>query len=120
MVMKLIVGIDLGESGNHTAIAAVERIRLDTTKVRQKWRYVIRFLEAWGMNDAKFTYRGSVVSLWHSQQATGPFRAPGSPGAYYGPPERDWGYDPLFNTSLPPGARAFSVITITKARWSRN
>jgi hypothetical protein len=81
---------------------------------------VIRFLEAWGMNDAKFTYRGSVVALWHSQQATGPFREPGSSNPYYGPPERDWGFDPLLATSQPPGARAFSAITITKARWSRN
>jgi hypothetical protein len=43
--MKLFVGIDLGESGNHTAIAAVERVRLEVPKIRQKFRYVVRFLE---------------------------------------------------------------------------
>jgi hypothetical protein len=43
--MKLFVGIDLGEAGNHTAIAAAERVRLEVPKVRQKFRYVVRFLE---------------------------------------------------------------------------
>ncbi len=43
--MKLFVGIDLGEAGNHTAIAAVERAKLDKPIVRQKYRYVVRFLE---------------------------------------------------------------------------
>lgn len=43
--MKLYVGIDLGEAGNHTAIAAVERVKLETPIVRQRFRYVVRFLE---------------------------------------------------------------------------
>ena len=79
---------------------------------------VIRFLEAWGTNDAKFTYRGSVVSLWHSQQVTAPFREPGSLGAYYGPPERDWGYDTLFNTKLPPGT-PMATLPLVRGRWSQ-
>lgn len=43
--MQFFNGIDLGESGNHTAHAAVERVRLPVPKIRQKFRYVIRFLE---------------------------------------------------------------------------
>ncbi len=75
---------------------------------------LIRFLEDW--SGKTFYYRGSIVALWHSQQATKDFL----PSDYRNPPIRDWGYDPLLATSQPPGARAFSVITITKARWSRN
>ncbi len=48
--MKLFVGIDLGEAGNHTAIAAVERAKLDKPIVRQKYRYVVRFLEEYNIN----------------------------------------------------------------------
>lgn len=43
--MKLFVGIDLGESGNHTAIAALERQRLDKPIVKQKYRYIVRLLD---------------------------------------------------------------------------
>ena len=39
------VGIDLGEAGNHTAVAALDRVRLDKPLYRQKYRYVVRLLE---------------------------------------------------------------------------
>jgi hypothetical protein len=62
----------------------------------------IRFLEDW--NGQTFTYQGSIVNLWHSLQATGPWRCCGSGGGqYYTPPTRAWSYDTLFNTSPPPG-----------------
>jgi len=71
---------------------------------------VIRFLEDW--NNVNFNYKGSVVALWHSQQATTPWRASG----YYRPPIRNWGYDTLFDTDQPPGAPIGTIIT--RGQWS--
>jgi hypothetical protein len=49
----------------------------------------IRFLEDW--NGRKFTYRGSIVDLWHSQQVTGFWRCCGTGGTnYYTAPSRIW------------------------------
>ncbi|MFQ5847627.1 MAG: PilX N-terminal domain-containing pilus assembly protein, partial [Candidatus Methylomirabilales bacterium] len=63
---------------------------------------VIRFLENW--NGKTFTYNGSIIALWHSLQATGNWRCCGNAGDnYYRPPNRNWAYDPLFNTNLAPG-----------------
>lgn len=45
-----------------------------------------RFLENWSSKD--FTWRGSMVNLWYSTQATGLWG-----GSYYSPPNRDWAYD---------------------------
>jgi hypothetical protein len=45
-----------------------------------------RFLEVW--TGTKFTWRGSMVNLWESRQATGTWG-----GSYYSPPIRDWAYD---------------------------
>ena len=71
---------------------------------------VIRFLEDW--NNVNFNYKGSVVALWHSQQATTPWRSSG----YYRPPIRNWGYDTLFDTNPPPGTPM--GIIITRGQWS--
>ena len=73
---------------------------------------VIRFLENW--SGKNFTYSGSLVSLWHSQEATGRWI---SPGTYYNPPVRTWSYDTLFNTTPPPGT-PYGVI-MAKGRWSQ-
>lgn len=56
-----------------------------------------RFLENW--NGVTFTYRGSLVSLYASQFAVGTWN-----GTYYSPPDRDWGFDTMFEdpTKLPP------------------
>jgi hypothetical protein len=43
--VRLIVGLDLGQAADHSALAAVERVPLDTPKFRRKSRYVIRVLE---------------------------------------------------------------------------
>ena len=78
---------------------------------------VIRFLEDW--NGRNFTYSGSIVSLWHSLQATGAWNAPGTgAGQYYTAPARIWSYDTLFNTTVPPGTP--SAIIMAKGRWSRS
>lgn len=45
-----------------------------------------RFLETW--SGKKFIWRGSMVNLWNSLQATGDWS-----GNYYDPPIRDWAYD---------------------------
>lgn len=56
-----------------------------------------RFLENW--SDVTLTYRGSLVSLYASQFAVGTWN-----GTYYDPPDRDWGFDTMFEdpTKLPP------------------
>jgi hypothetical protein len=75
-----------------------------------------RFLEDW--NGAPFTYKGSLVALWHSLVATEPFRCctKGDPDHYFRPPTRNWSYDTLFNTSLPPGTPM--GIIYTRGQWS--
>jgi len=57
-----------------------------------------RFLEGWSGIDFNFT--GSLVNLWNSQQATGPW----SYGSYYTAPNRNWSYDTDFDdpSNLPP------------------
>lgn len=57
-----------------------------------------RFLENWSGKD--FVYKGSMVNLWNSQQAT----APWSYGLYYKAPNRIWSYDADLDdpSKLPP------------------
>lgn len=77
---------------------------------------VIRFLEDWG--GRTFQYRGSIVGLWHSQQGGEPWRCCGSSGSnYYNAPNRDWGYDTLFDTAQPPGTPK-GVLGLTRVAWS--
>jgi len=76
----------------------------------------IRFLEDWG--GRTFQYRGSIVGLWHNQQATADHRCCGSSGDnYYNAPNRDWGYDTLFDTAQPPGTPK-GVLGLTRVAWS--
>ena len=76
----------------------------------------IRFLEDW--NGRNFTYRGSIVDLWHSQQATGLWRCCGTGGTnYYTPPARIWSYDTLFNTNPPPGTP--QGVLILRGPWAQ-
>jgi hypothetical protein len=76
----------------------------------------IRFLEDW--SGKTFTYRGSIIGLWHSQQATEPWRCCGNGGGnYYNAPNRDWGYDTLFDTVQPPGTPK-GVLGLSRVAWS--
>jgi hypothetical protein len=76
----------------------------------------IRFLEDW--NGQNLTYRGSIVDLWHSQQATGLWRCCGTGGTnYYTPPTRIWSYDTLFNTNPPPGTP--QGVLILRGPWAQ-
>jgi hypothetical protein len=64
-----------------------------------------RFLENW--DSKNFTYRGSMVDLWFSQQATGLWS-----GSYYSPPNRNWAFDTdLLNpANLPPGTPVVNIV----------
>src|SRR5947208_9633857 len=85
----------------------------DTGKVNN----LVRFLEDW--TGKQFTYSGSLLALWHSQQVTGAWRCCGISGLYYyGPPSRVWSYDTLFDTAQPPGT-PMGVI-MTKGSWSQS
>ena len=72
---------------------------------------VIRFLEDW--TSQTFHYNGSIISLWHSTQATGQWNS-----TYYTPPSRDWNYDLMFNDTPPPGTP--QGIIIIRGRWSQS
>jgi hypothetical protein len=68
-----------------------------------------RFLENW---DAKtFTYYGSMVELYNSKQAVGPWGT----SNYYSPPLRQWYFDTDFNTHTPPGT--LMLYNYIKSRW---
>ena len=76
----------------------------------------IRFLEDW--NGQAFTYRGSIVDLWHSQEATGQWQCCGSGGGqYYTAPTRIWSYDTLFNASPPPGTP--QGVLLLRGPWTQ-
>lgn len=73
-----------------------------------------RFLEKW--TGKIFTWRGSINSLWYSQEATGQWIY-GSP--YYTAPNRCWEFDPdlLDSNNLPPGI--FHIRTLQKTNWDQ-
>ena len=69
-----------------------------------------RFMETWGTGNT-FTYNGSMVELFLSKQNTDKW---GSSNVY-GPPRRNWAFDPLFYTSPPPGT--LTLVSYNKERW---
>ncbi|MEP6808665.1 MAG: hypothetical protein ABI992_00345 [Chthoniobacterales bacterium] len=69
-----------------------------------------RFLEDW--SGIKFTYYGSMVQLYKSQQAIGKW---GSANVY-GAPTRQWYFDTNFRTSPPPGS--IMLYSYIKGKWS--
>jgi hypothetical protein len=72
-----------------------------------------RFLEDWG--GIRFTYRGSLVSLFDSQYA---LRRRWSWTNYYSPPARDWQFDNRFQdpANLPPGTPTAGSVVQTAFR----
>jgi hypothetical protein len=68
-----------------------------------------RFLEDW--SGKTFTYYGSMVELYKSQQSIGYW----GNGNVYNPPKRNWYFDTLFYTQPPPGT--LLLITYNKQRW---
>jgi len=72
----------------------------------------VRFLEDWTGNH--FTYYGSMVQLYKSQQGTGAWVAPG--GTVYKSPTRHWYYDQNFGNSSPPGNLQIAAY-LQQQRW---
>ena len=70
-----------------------------------------RFLERW--TGETLTFRGSLVSLYYAQQATGLWG-----GGYYSPPVRDWEYDSRFSLpeNMPPGTPVVGNVIHTAFR----
>ena len=66
-----------------------------------------RFLENW--SGKAFTYYGSMIQLYKSQQAVGRW------GPGYSPPIRAWYFDTNFVTSPPPGLLA--AVNYRRSRW---
>ena len=71
-----------------------------------------RFLETWGAANI-FTYNGSMVKMFPSLYATGPWGLDN----VYDPPKRNWAYDLNFDdpTKLPP--KTPSLLTVIRHRW---
>lgn len=55
--MKLIFGLDLGQTTDHSALAGVERVKLPTPIFRRKYRFVLRYLEEYALG---LTYPAQV------------------------------------------------------------
>ncbi|NLT65839.1 MAG: hypothetical protein GXX84_04475 [Acidobacteria bacterium] len=70
----------------------------------------LRYLENWG--GAKLNYRGSIVSLFYSRQATGTYKCCTN---VYSPPERGYAFDVEFLDPrlLPPRTPRFRDVNIT-------
>ena len=69
-----------------------------------------RFLENWA-NDT-FTYYGSMVELYKSQQSVGEW----GKANVYSPPAREWFFDTNFRITPPPGT--LMLTSYTKGLWS--
>jgi hypothetical protein len=72
----------------------------------------IRLLEDWSGNH--FTYYGSMVQLYKSQQATGNWITSG--GTVYKTPIRHWYYDTNFTNGSPPGNLQIAAY-LQQQRW---
>lgn len=72
----------------------------------------MRFLENW--SGVTYTYNGSLVCLWQSEQVQSPW--PGT-GAVYTPPVRNWSFSMSVN-DLPPGTPRVRITT--RVGWSAN
>ncbi len=68
-----------------------------------------RLLENW--SGQTFTYYGSMVELYQSQQSTGRW----GKNNVYSAANRNWHFDTLFYTQPPPGS--LQIVTYAKQRW---
>ncbi|HHI02044.1 MAG TPA: hypothetical protein ENL22_00815 [candidate division Zixibacteria bacterium] len=82
-------GIDNRIASNTTVNASIMTGNTNTTSSNYNGglENLPRFLENWSGRD--FVFKGSLVNLWNSQQAVGPW----SYGSYYKAPNRIWSYD---------------------------
>jgi Tfp pilus assembly protein PilE len=72
----------------------------------------IRFLEDW--KNASFTYSGSLVQLWQSKQAIGPWNGAGN--VYKAPKINNWFYNTNFGNASPPGNLQVAAY-LQQQRW---
>jgi hypothetical protein len=75
----------------------------------------LRFLEDW--TGRTNTYNGSIVCMYYSNVATGPWVNTGSPPDIFNPPVRNWALDQNFQYSnkLPPATP--SLMVLVRANW---
>lgn len=76
-----------------------------------------RFLEGWVEGDRRWNYLGSLVPMYYSTQALGPWQYP-STRVIYGAPIRNWAFDSSFTdpNRLPPGTPQFQFVQPTGFR----
>ena len=74
---------------------------------------LFRFHEDWTSGNRTLTYTGSIVCMFASKYATGPYQ-----NASYNAPTRVWSFDTRFldPTKLPPGTPA--VWELTQSEWA--
>ncbi|HUO16032.1 MAG TPA: hypothetical protein VMX38_13700 [Verrucomicrobiae bacterium] len=104
------------------AIAAGKNIAFNNTAQNPEFAYgmdggvhnFLRFLEDWGgppnlNSQQSLWYQGSIVSLYWSYYATGPFKCC---NLVYNPPDRQFTFDNLFSIpqNLPPGTPMFRNV----------
>jgi hypothetical protein len=84
----------------------------------------LRFIEDWGgmpgaAAQSSLWYKGSLVSLYWNNYATGTFKCC---GLVYNPPDREYVFDPLFQQpmNLPPGTPMFRNVDNLSYRQSYN
>jgi hypothetical protein len=76
---------------------------------------VMRFLEDWSASPQKtVTFRGSIIDLWYAEIATGPW-VYGAPN--YTAPVRNYGYDNMYRTLVPPGMTR--VFGLEETAWGQ-
>jgi hypothetical protein len=73
----------------------------------------VRFLEDWQKNSNTFTYYGSMVELFNSQQATGHWNASSNVAKV---PSQHWYYDTGYQDSSPPGKLQIAAY-LQQQRW---
>jgi hypothetical protein len=73
----------------------------------------VRFLEDWQKNSNTFTYYGSMVELFNSQQGTGKWQ---SSSNVYKAPGLHWYYDTNFQSGAPPGTLQIAAY-LQQQRW---
>jgi hypothetical protein len=73
----------------------------------------VRFLEDWQKNSQTFTYYGSMVELFNSEQATGHWSASANVAKL---PGQHWYYDTGFEDSSPPGKLTIAAY-LQQQRW---
>jgi hypothetical protein len=75
----------------------------------------LRYLENW--HSVTHTYNGSLICMFYSQVAFGPWVGTGTPPDIYTAPARNWSFDQNFQSSnkLPPATPSLKVLI--RANW---